>query len=662
MKSSNSKSLKKISILFLVTTPLFAVSAFAFVFISKNQNQNYQNKLVIKQYNAVSKLEATDDEYQAKIEVAKEKVKAEIDELNDYLAKNAINVAFSNSNDSSIFKSVLERVNSDINDKSIIWHTTRAPFQNLIDLLNSTKIKLNGNENKENAVKEIQKLTHISEELKKESIAKINSLNEINTLSKLNIFAARHVNADKRFSQLKTDLKKYTDTMSKQKYLLATNKVEKDNLVKSALNSILEKPGIIELNNDTNINNQKLSVIDLNLINQVINQILDAQHDLNGEIVFLNRKNRLFAQFNTEPLNKVNDKIREQINSKISKASTDEELKIVESEVNESLKIANKIFQKIQYLEDRREVEGINFNLADEDKKNIFFNTLNDLRSQLNLDVFNSLKTEIINASLLKADNLTFNGNENLAKAKTEIANFKNISEISQKQAANDLPTTSLADLEKRLTELEKINTIIGNKNKIVDTFLKLSDEFKAKIKEELSNTDLNQSEEKINLDMENIIEKNTALNKKFNDFENAAYNYISVIQTPTYSASTNGSEQDLVVLNAFNSILFIKETNLKDVKIHKNSFKDGTDVEKVLKVIETIDNAISKLNGNEIINKAKEDLIYNFKNNIKYNSLLVITKTKLIEMVNEVNSNANDWRQKLDSIIKIAEDRLAKN
>ncbi|MGY6172339.1 hypothetical protein ACW95P_03285 [Candidatus Mycoplasma pogonae] len=160
---------------------------------------------------------------------------------------------------------------------------------------------------------------------------------------------------DNRYAEVEAKLKEYTDTFGTVKHDDASNKVEQDNKVKTAINSIIQTPQITTLEKTTSIAGGIFSITGSGAITTTISRIQEAIRDLNGESQLQNQKQQKIteAKNTINRLNKLDNNLKNEFKTKLdslNKTDVGETLAFFETKVNEIKQEATNLNNKFSEM------------------------------------------------------------------------------------------------------------------------------------------------------------------------------------------------------------------------------------------------------------------------------------------------------------------------
>ncbi|MGY6172535.1 hypothetical protein ACW95P_04275 [Candidatus Mycoplasma pogonae] len=514
--------------------------------------------------------------------------------------------------------------------------------------------------------KEINDLKHLSSLAKDKFIEKFGLIDitnlTLNQMKEKNAeIKSEAIQLNTKFNDLNTAYETYKAEMIKANYVDATEtvKTSQDAAVTSALDKVLDastKPG------STNDLQGKIKVdITIANIDAAIADINAALAALDGAANLEAAKAALKVKTNDgEKFSSFSTATKAEFHKQINDAQFIAEVNEVEAKAEKTLERFKGIFETIKKLQDIK--SDLNYILADP----LLMKAVNDILVNLNTFKDTNILEEASNVEFEQYKNqadtalANLNGNTNLTNAESKVKGLQHIPETERTKAVTSLPKTSLAELVQRTTDLEEVNTAIGTDKATIDTLLKLSNDFRTKLKVETAAIDVTQTKDNNIKHTNTVTQTAVALNKKYPDFQKASENYISVHQTAVYAASTNQEQQDKTVTAALNNVLSDARKDL-NFNFETNTFKYGTDMAKVEQTIATTESAMNALNGEIQIQKIKTTAAEEFDSNTKYEVLPVATKTTLQSLVKSISSNRNDWKEKIEQIKEEAETVLVK-
>ncbi|MGY6172536.1 hypothetical protein ACW95P_04280 [Candidatus Mycoplasma pogonae] len=507
-------------------------------------------------------------------------------------------------------------------------------------------------------------LEHLSQVAKEAFIAKAQKIENLNAdqaaieakIAEVKT-TAKETNA--AYNDLKTAYDAYKAKMATADYVDATEstKTTADQTVKNALDSILDATTIPSANN--NLEGKIKANIDAAKIQEAKTAIEKALDSLNGNENLAKLKEEVLTKL--EPGNEFNslsDATKETIRKNVNDAKFASNVNDTNQRAKDALNISKGIEDTIKKLENAKST--VDYKLASDDKQTKVNDVLQDLKDLKNSDLLDASAKHNLNTTMPKAaeaiDNL--DGNENLDKAKAKVDSFNDIPEAARNSARDNLPTTSLTDLDQKVDDLKKINGNIAANKDIISKLPNLDQATKDKLNEDASHVDLSKSKDK-NIENSNNVKDNAVdLNNKFIDFKLDLDNYLSVQQTPAYTAATNNAIVNQKVVATINSILSNHVQSAGEVT-QTSTFKHGVSVVDINIALKAIENAIAQLDGNQEVIRAKQNVLDTIATAGEYKTLSYATKQTLKEMVNEIGANETDWENKLSNVLLEANNAL---
>ncbi|MGY6172532.1 hypothetical protein ACW95P_04260 [Candidatus Mycoplasma pogonae] len=644
------KWLKKSSLFILTATPLAVASiSFAAMFKYSNENKNEKYSLVFEKYNSVS--EKLGPKSEEEIELTRKTLIGVINSLKKEVSEDA-DFVFSDANIKSSFNSTISQIEAKAHDKDFFATAKDEDFEKFLMQLKNIKNTWNGNANKAKALEKIKNLNNISQSAKD----LVNNLKEINSKEKLENYVSGLQRLNGRLVEVKNKLKEYLDTMSSKKYLWASNKTQIDDEVKDATNKILD------------IDSMKIKISNVNEFNKALKKITEAKESLNGEEIFKTKKQKLLDKLKTQPLVFIEKSAINKITEKINEIESHKDFNDIETKINQAEAKGNELSNKINNLSTKKS-EGRNFDLSDETIKNQLTNLINDLTNIRSSDLFNNENINLASTKLAEANKFELNGDTNFDNSKKQINGLTNLSEANKIQAINALEDTkkinSKSSLENAVQNFvamdqkaQKIKNEISNLNN-------LSEEAQNQFSAELGHiniTYLTLEEFKTKADKE--VNKAKALNDKYLDLKSAYDKYKDEMAKANYldATETVKTTQDAAVASALSSVLNSSiipslTTNLQ------GKFKANITANDVDTAIQLIKNALTQLDGNENLAKAKNILknkvnkegefaIFSNSTKIVFNNK--VDKADSIAKVNIVDNEAGKVLEKFNEIFKI--------
>ncbi|MGY6172655.1 hypothetical protein ACW95P_04895, partial [Candidatus Mycoplasma pogonae] len=342
----------------------------------------------------------------------------------------------------------------------------------------------------------------------------------------------------------------------------------------------------------------------------------------------------------------------------VDKADFANKVKEVDQKAKDALNTLKEIEDTIKKLEDTK--AATNYKVASDEKQKVLDDALKELKNLKDSNLLDDgASTKLANAKTKANDALNnLDGNTNLQKAKDKVDTFIHIPQTDRDQARDNLPTTSLTDLNQRVKDLKDINDTIGKNKDTIDKLPNINQDTKDKFKTDVAVVDWNKSKDENIKNSDDAKDTVIALNDKFVNLKLDLDEYLSIQQTPTYTAATNKDLVNKKVVEEINKILSKIVINADDVT-STNTFKHGISAADIDASLKNIEDAIAKLDGRLEVEKAKTKLGDEIATDEKYKNLSHATKQSLREMINVINSNHTDWDTKLKEVITIADQAL---
>ncbi|MGY6172617.1 hypothetical protein ACW95P_04705 [Candidatus Mycoplasma pogonae] len=471
---------------------------------------------------------------------------------------------------------------------------------------------------------------------------------EANILQEITKIETKAIEANEKYNDLKSAYDAYKAEMANAKYVDATPTIkdQQDEIVKNATSSVLEDETTPSPTEDlqggvsVGATAQDIEAAVTKIIQAL--DALDGNTNLNNAKTAVNNKTLSGGEFES-----LSDATKEAINNRVTDANFVAEVNVVNDKATEALDTLKEIDATIKKLEDAQQT--IDYKVADEAQKQALDAVLERVKDLKNSNLLaDDAKT---NSAAIKAEAETaivaLNGDENLQAAQNKVDSFTHIPQPQRDQARDTLPTNSLDDLNQRVKDLEEMNKAIGLNKETIDKLSNLDDTTKDKLKEDVANIDLSKTKNENITNSNKIVETAVDLNSRFAKFKKDLDNYLSVKQTPTFTAATNKDTQDAKIVNLINSILLTPVSDVNQVTT-SNTFKHGLNATQVDAALAAIQSAIAELNGNQEVEKAKADTLKEISATDKYKNLSATNKQNLEEMINKIQPNQNDWKTRL--------------
>ncbi|MGY6172254.1 hypothetical protein ACW95P_02825 [Candidatus Mycoplasma pogonae] len=455
-----------------------------------------------------------------------------------------------------------------------------------------------------------------------------------------------------KFNDLKNAYNKYKDAMDSSKYKDATseNKAKQDEAVTAATNSVLDSPTTPSATTD--LQGKVKAGTTTTDLDQAIKDIEKALNNLDGDTELQKAKTELIDKTNPgnnlDPLSvATKNAIKEEVNNAASK----KDVKDISDKADEALNTLKTIEEEIKKLNDAKVSDD--YKLASDDKKQQLDEALKELTDLKDSNLIDTSIKDKLDKAQVNSDKVIneLDGKANLDNAQKTIDGFTNLSLADREKAKKGIPTTSLDDLNKYVDDIKAINDEIKKQNDFIDKLPNISDEAKAQAKDKIAEVvDLDKSKEENIENIQKVVDNILDINNHFSDLREVIDNYLSVRQTPTYTASTNGVEQDQKFVNALNKVIAKPITSPDDNIV--NRFKAGVNEDKINEAIVKIKQATADLDGNIEVNKFKDKLIDMIDNDAKYKHLSQATKESLKAKIYAVNPNESNWKEQLNIIL----------
>ncbi|MGY6172338.1 hypothetical protein ACW95P_03280 [Candidatus Mycoplasma pogonae] len=486
-----------------------------------------------------------------------------------------------------------------------------------------------------------------------------NSVAEI--AKKLDELTQKAKDLNDKFNDLKDAYNKYKDAMDSAKYKDATleNKTEQDEAVRAATDNVLDSP--TTPSTTTELQGKIKDTTTIADLDQAIKDIEKALNNLDGDTELQKAKNELVDKTNPgNTLNPLNEATKNAIKEEVNNATSKKDIKEISDKANEALNTLKTIEEEIKKLNDAKTSDD--YKLASDDKKQQFDEALKQLTNLKDSNLLDLTTKDKLDKGKTASDEAikALDGQKNLDAAKKTIDELTNLLPKDREKAKEGIPTTSLNDLNKYVDDIKAINDEIKKQNDFIDKLPNLSDEAKAQAKDKIAEVvDLDKSKEENIENIQKVVANILDINNYFNDLREVIDNYLSVRQTPTYTASTNGVEQDQKFVNALNEVIAKQITNPDDNIL--NRFKAGVNEDKINEAIVKIKQATADLDGNIEVNKFKDKLIDMIDNDAKYKHLSQATKESLKAKIYAINPNESNWKEQLNIILSEAEDIITR-
>ncbi|MGY6172531.1 hypothetical protein ACW95P_04255 [Candidatus Mycoplasma pogonae] len=464
-----------------------------------------------------------------------------------------------------------------------------------------------------------------------------------------------------KFNDLKETYNKYKDAMDSAKYKDATdeNKAEQDEAVTAATNNVLDSPTIPSAT--TELQGKVKAGTTTTDLDQAIKDIEKALNNLDGDTELQKAKNKLVDKTNPgNTLDPLNEATKNAIKEEVNNATSKKDVKDISDKADEALNTLKTIEEEIKKLNDAKVSDD--YKLASDDKKQQFDEALKELTDLKNSNLIDTSIKDKLDKAQVNSDKVIneLDGKANLDNAQKTIDGFTNLSLADREKAKIDIPTTSLDDLNKYVDDIKAINDEIKKQNDFIDKLPNLSDDAKTQAKDKIAEVvDLDKSKEENIENIQKVVDNILDINNYFNDLREVIDNYLSVRQTPTYTAATNGVEQDQKFVNALNEVIAKPITNPDDNIV--NRFKAGVNEDKINEAIAKIKQATADLDGNIEVNKFKDKLINMIDDDAKYKHLSQATKESLKAKIYAVNPNESNWKEQLNIILLEVEDIITR-
>ncbi|MGY6171948.1 hypothetical protein ACW95P_01215 [Candidatus Mycoplasma pogonae] len=502
----------------------------------------------------------------------------------------------------------------------------------------------------------INNLEHLSQAAKDTYIAEAKTIDisadQATIEAKIAAVEAKATNVDIKYGDLKAAYDAYKAEMTKANYVDATESIKtaQDQKVTDATASVLDVTTTPAPTQDllgdikTNISAEQVEAA-TEQIRQALSA-LDGNENLADLKEKVTKKTEVDGEFST-----FSEATKNAIKQEVTDAEFMAQVNDVDQKATAALDTLKKIDETIKALEAAKATT--NYSVADPEKQQALdavLKKLQDLKATNLLEA--TAKTQSAEEKIEAEKAITaLNGEQNLKTAQDKVDTFIHIPKPQRDQAHDNLPTTSLADLNQRVKDLEEMNKAIEVNKETIDKLSNLDNTTKNELKEEIANIDLSKPKNENIENSNKVVETAFDLNAKFAKFKTDLDNYLSVKQTPTFTAATNSATQDAKIVNLINSILSTPVSDVSQVTT-SNTFKHGLNAAQVDAALVAIQSAIVELNGNHEVEKAKFDTLKEISTTDKYKTLSATNKQNLEEMINKIQPNQNDWKTRLVNAI----------
>ncbi|MGY6172318.1 hypothetical protein ACW95P_03175 [Candidatus Mycoplasma pogonae] len=557
-----------------------------------------------------------------------ESIAAKIAEMEAY--KSNVDYTLANADLKTAYDSALNTLK--IKNTANIFNDTVHSLTALVQLGTTTKDNLNGTEKlqsqkqaKAEQVKlTINSLNKLNNNLKNEFKQKIDDLLTATTsLESLDEFSNKIISIQTKATTLNSSFTNINAALIKfrDKYYvepngnLSTNWGTEKEKVLSAIDEVVTIRLSRDLTRTYNLQNNSVVMFKpgatTEKIEQIIAKINTATAALNGEVIA--KQNALKAELAQDPLNKLSSTVIQKITQEINRATTLEALSSIETRINTAKSVVEKVDQEITKLNTFK--NSNNYKLSDDAKKTAFDAIYTNITSFLSKDLFADAKISEANTKLDEAKSIELNGDANLRNSKAKIDRLSNLSVVQKAQANAKLDDRSKIDTKAKLTiadtTLNDINTILGIAKSEASNLNHLMDATKNRVVSDLEAIDItNITKEQTQTKINEILDKQKALNNKFDALKNALKNYTNLIGETKHTFADNKVAVDNEVLEALKSVLsgFANTTLTKMTSIdsYKLSAADTTAVDTVISAINA---AVNKLKGDEELTKAENKI-----------------------------------------------------
>ncbi|MGY6171947.1 hypothetical protein ACW95P_01210 [Candidatus Mycoplasma pogonae] len=498
----------------------------------------------------------------------------------------------------------------------------------------------------------INNLEHLSQAAKDTYIAEAKTIDinadQATIEAKIAAVEAKATNVDSKYGDLKAAYDAYKAEMTKANYVDATESIKtaQDQKVADATASVLDATTTPEPTQDllgdikTNISAEQVEAA-TEQIRQALSA-LDGNENLADLKEKVTKKTEVDGEFST-----FSEATKNAIKQEVTDAEFMAQVNDVDQKATAALDTLKEIDETIKALEAAKATT--NYSVADPEKQQALdavLKKLQDLKATNLLEA--TAKTQSAEDKIEAEKAIAaLNGEQNLKAAQDKVDTFIHIPKPQRDRARDNLPTTSLADLNQRVKDLEEMNKAIEVNKETIDKLSNLDNTTKNELKEEIANIDLSKPKNENIENSNKVVETAFDLNAKFAKFKTDLDNYLSVKQTPTFTAATNNATQDAKIVNLINSILSSPVSDASQVTT-SNTFKHGLNAAQVDATLVAIQSAIAELNGNREVEKAKSDTLKEISTTDKYKTLSATNKQSLEEMINKIQPNQNDWKTRL--------------
>ncbi|MGY6172538.1 hypothetical protein ACW95P_04290, partial [Candidatus Mycoplasma pogonae] len=557
------------------------------------------------------------------------------------------------------------------------------------------------------AIKEIERLEHLSHTLIEKVKAKLNSFNKVdpseteaNFKTKLDQIVNKTKALNNKYTnEIEVKFNAYVGTIGTTKYDEADNKDEQNNAVYAALNEIvapkITKPSVLAATErintlkigpgtDDSLDTEALLDALLIKVSEVSTKIEKSKDALNGENVLAtkiaNKKKDLIdkvdskSEFNELPTDDVTN-----FKNKINNSTSLIELEKLDKVIDDTALVTSQIKQRIEKLKEK--LIETNYKLSDATKQKEFDDIIKKLEDHLKENLFDDTKrsaatTDLNNSTIAIAES-KLNGEDNLKNVIKEVQALDHLSNDQKSQAETKLADltkiTSKADLETAKTLFANINNKIEAAKSKINTLSHLIKITKDKAIENLRKIDISFVNEatattKINEIVNASETLNNSLKEELIKLKAALKNYTDEIGKSKHDVTQNVANVDQEVISELKKVLsditattLTNGFNVDDKKLSTN------DVNLVKTAIANIETNYAKLNGDteikNIIDQLDIDPLSSLndatKDGIKAAANTATSYSNLREIVSKASQAVAD---NITITAKIAEMKLVKD
>ncbi|MGY6172570.1 hypothetical protein ACW95P_04460 [Candidatus Mycoplasma pogonae] len=512
------------------------------------------------------------------------------------------------------------------------------------------------------AENEINALSHLSDGLKKEFTDQVAVLDKTKKAETKKDFK-KLVDAIKAQAQTVNDeypkvdqaVKEYLALISTNKYDLATNQTQQNSALFTALNTLLD-PEVTQptpLTKSFSVTDLKMkSGTDVAKINAAINAIHAAKEELNGEVEA--KKTELKTVLATASFSNMDVNIIDNLKSEIDSKTSLEQLKPIETKINNANPILKEINDKVTEL--RNMEVSANYKLASDGKQASFNAIKNNIKNLLLQNLFEATKLEQAKETLITFNDINLDGDTNLVAAERSVNELDTLSDDQKTQAIQRIKNLTKVDTKKKLDDAAAnattINTALKTSKTTVEGLKHVSETAKDAAKKQLEQINISDLDPMIaQVSIEAIINPLTALNNEFDNLKTELEKYIATIGKTKHDLADNKNKLDQDVLAALASVLNNPPTTLnKNIDIENLTFS-ASNADDVTAAIEKINNAFKKLNGDEVL----QEKIIEFLEAVKLNALNTATKEAITTATNSATTLAelDEVKTKLETTLE---------